>query len=117
MSATYRSAATDSETSQATPADRTRPADQNEEAQQEERAELEKLAAALRARGFQADLRTPEGRLPYLNVRNPRASVLAEKVYAQAGTFWWSWAEKFAGCDEVTTAAGILARVLRAVGE
>jgi hypothetical protein len=117
MSATHRSAATHPESSQPSPADRTRPTGHDEEAQQEERAELEKLAAALRARGFQAGLRTPEGRLPYLNVRNPRASVLAEKVYAQAGTFWWSWAEKIAGCDEVTTAAGILARVLRAVGE
>jgi hypothetical protein len=82
-----------------------------------EQADLERLAAALRGRGFTADLQVPEGRLPFLEVRNPRASVLAEKVYAQAGTFWWSWAEKIAGCEEVGTAAGILARVLRAVGE
>ena len=71
----------------------------------------------MRARGFQADLCLPGSRLPYLDVRNPRATVLAAKVYAQADTFWWSWAEKIADCDEVSTAAGILARVLRTVGE
>jgi hypothetical protein len=80
-------------------------------------ADLEKLAAELAARGYQADLRTPAGRLPYLDVRNPRASVLAEKVYAQADAYWYSWAERIADCDDVTTAAAILARVLRAVDE
>jgi hypothetical protein len=80
-------------------------------------ADLEKLAAELTARGYQADIRTPAGRVPYLEVRNPRAAVLAEKVYAQADAYWFSWAEKIAGCDEVTTAAAILARVLRTVDE
>jgi hypothetical protein len=102
---------------QAAPDDRARPESRPAPDDQDERAELEKLAAALRARGLQADLRTPEGRLAYLDVRNPRATVLGEKVYAQAGTFWWSWAEKIAGTDEVSTAAGILVRVLRTVGE
>lgn len=83
----------------------------------EEQAALEKLAAALTARGYHADLRAPHGRLPYLDVRNPRASVLTEKIYAQAGAYWYSWAERIAGCDEVTTAAAILARVLRAIDE
>lgn len=82
---------------------------------QAEQADLERLAAEMAARGYQADLRTPPGRLPYLDVRNPRASVLAERVYAQAEAFWWSWAERISGCDEVTTAAGGLARVLRTV--
>ncbi|HEY1919218.1 MAG TPA: hypothetical protein VGH27_26915 [Streptosporangiaceae bacterium] len=82
-----------------------------------ERADLQTLATALAARGYQADLHTPAGRLPYLDVRNPKASVLSEKVYAQADSYWFSWCERIAGCDEVTTAAGILARVLRAVGE
>jgi hypothetical protein len=81
----------------------------------EEIADLERLGTELASSGLQADVRAVPGRLPYLDVRNPRASVLAEKVYAQAGAFWFSWAEKIAGCDEVTTAAGILARVLRTV--
>jgi hypothetical protein len=83
----------------------------------EELADLERLGAELTARGYQTSICTPPGRLPYLDVRNPRASVLAEKVYAQADAFWFSWAERIAGCDEVTTAAAILARVLRAVDE
>jgi hypothetical protein len=80
-------------------------------------ADLEALAAELTARGLQANVRTVQGRPPYLDVRNPRASVLTERVYAQAGAFWWSWAERIASCDEMTKAAAILARVLRAVGE
>jgi hypothetical protein len=77
-------------------------------------AELEKLAPELAARGLRADVRTPEGKLPYLDVRNPRVQVLTEKVYAQADAYWLSWAERIAGCDEVTKAADILARVLDA---
>jgi hypothetical protein len=80
-------------------------------------ADLEALAAELSARGLQANVQTVPGRPPYLDVRNPRASVLTERVYAQAGSFWWSWAEPIASCDEMTKAAAILARVLRTVGE
>ncbi|HEY4462726.1 MAG TPA: hypothetical protein VGN41_08685 [Streptosporangiaceae bacterium] len=78
---------------------------------------LEKLAGELSARGYQAHLSTPPGGLPHLNVCNPRASILTEQVYAQAGCYWFSWAERIAPCDEPATAATILARVLRAVGE
>jgi hypothetical protein len=80
-------------------------------------ADLEKLAAELATRGFQATLRRPPDGVPCLNVRNPRASVLAETVRAFDGAFWWSWKEPIAGTGQVDTAAGILARVLRAVGE
>jgi hypothetical protein len=90
---------------------------QTTDAQTTERADLDRLAAELGRRGFQATLQTSEGGGPGLLVRNPRASVLAEMVYADGGTFRWSWDEPIAGCDEVSTAAGILARVLRAVGE
>ena len=78
-------------------------------------ADLEKLAVELAARGYQAHLRTPVGRLPFLDVSNPRAVILTERVYVQADSFWWSWDERIAGCDEPATAAGILARVLRTV--
>jgi hypothetical protein len=80
-------------------------------------AALERLAGELTTRGFHADVRALTGRPAYLDVRNPRAAALTERVYAQAGLFWWSWQEKIAGCDEAATAAGILARVLRALGE
>jgi hypothetical protein len=82
-----------------------------------EKADLERLHAEMITRGFQATLQTSEEGAPCLLVRNPRASVLAEMVYADGGMFRWSWDEPIAGCDEVITAAGILGRVLRAVGE
>jgi hypothetical protein len=78
-------------------------------------SDLSRLGEELAARGYRAHLRAPADRLPFLDVTNPRASVLTERVYAQAGSFWWSWAERIAGCDQVATAAGILARVLRTV--
>jgi hypothetical protein len=79
----------------------------------DEQADLDKLAAELNARGLQSALHTPAGRLPYLQVTNPAATVLSEKVLAQADSFWWPWAERIAGCDDVAEAATILARVLR----
>lgn len=78
---------------------------------------LEELAAEMIARSYQAELCMPVGGLAYLDLRNPRASVLAERVNAHGGVCWWSWQEKTAGCYDVATPAGILARVLWAVGE
>jgi hypothetical protein len=85
--------------------------------QADERADLERLATAVATRGFQTTLRALEDGTVCLAVRNPRATVLAEVVYARGGSFWWSWREPIAGCDQVATAAGILARVLRAAGD
>jgi hypothetical protein len=79
-----------------------------------EQADLEKLAAELAARGLQAQLRTPEGKLPYLDVVNPAVTFLTEKVYAQADAYWFGWAEKIADCDDVAQAADSLANVLSA---
>jgi hypothetical protein len=78
-----------------------------------EQADLGKLAAELTARGYQTDLRTPPERLPFLDVRNPAASILSERVYAQAGSYYFSWAEPIADCGQPAAAAAILARVLR----
>ena len=82
-----------------------------------EKVDLERLAAEMATRGFQTDLSASRDDVPCLTVRNPRASVLAEVVYAANGSYWWSWREPIAGVDQVTTAGGILARVLRTVGE
>lgn len=90
---------------------------QSTDIQIEETANLEKLAVELSARGFQTTLNAPGKGIPHLTVRNPRASVLAETVYVSSGSYWWSWHEPIAGVDQVARAAGILARVLRAVGE
>jgi hypothetical protein len=75
--------------------------------------DLERLEIELTARGLVAQIRTPHDRLPYLDVRNPEASALSERVFAQADSYWFSWCERIAGCGETTTAADILARVLR----
>lgn len=76
--------------------------------------ELEKLAPELIARGLEADIRTPTGKLPYLDVRNPRAQALTEKVYAQADAYWFGWAQRIADCDEIAEAADTVTRVLDA---
>jgi hypothetical protein len=83
----------------------------------EEQASLEKLAAELSARGLRATVHELPGELPCLDVHNPQASALSERIYAHAGGFWWSWAERMAGVNDVATAAGMLARVLRTVTE
>ncbi len=76
---------------------------------------LAELAAELSRQSLHATLHEPDGRLPFLEVRNPAASVLIERLYAQADSYWWSWAERIAGCDQVATVADTLARVLRTV--
>jgi hypothetical protein len=78
-----------------------------------EQAELERLSTELGKHGLVGELCIPPGNLPCLHVQNPQASALTERVYAQADSFWFSWAERIAGCDELSTAAAILARVLR----
>jgi hypothetical protein len=79
----------------------------------DELADLDTLAAALNTRGLQAALHTPAGKLPYLQVTNPHATALSERVFAQADSFWWPWAERIASCDDIAQIATILARVLR----
>lgn len=112
MSAIPRTATAPTESAGDRPADPADSADPGDPA-----AGLRRLAAEMTARGFRAGLcASPAGQLS-LRVHNPRASVLAETVYAGDGRFWWSWQEPIAAEHEVATAATILARVLRAVGE
>ncbi len=79
-------------------------------------AELEKLAAELAARGLWAQLITPPGRLPHLEVCDIGKPMPPERVYAQADWYFWPTAERIAACDDVMTAARTIARVLRADG-
>jgi hypothetical protein len=79
-------------------------------------ADLERLGAVVAALGLQANVRTA-GQLPYLDVRNPCAGLLAEVVYVQGSSYWWSWAERIAPREDATATAAILARVLRTAGE
>jgi hypothetical protein len=82
-------------------------------AQTDEITSLTELATEVTALGLQAAIRELPGDLRYLHVRNPRASALTEKIFIQAGQFYFSWAEPIAGCDQPATAAAIIARVLR----
>ena len=79
-------------------------------------AALEKLAAELGTRGFDTCLTTPEGRLPFLTVRNQEAAQLTEMILADGGSFWWSWAERITGVANTGGAADAVARVLAARG-
>lgn len=84
--------------------------------EQADLADLDDLATELHRHGLRAELCTPPGKLPYLHISNPQARALTERVCAQADSYWFSWTERIAGCDEPATAAAILARVLRATG-
>jgi hypothetical protein len=77
--------------------------------------ELETLAAELNQGDYEARLVTPQGRRPFVHVRNRRAGMLTENIYAGDGSFWWGWAERFADAADVAGAAQIVMRVLRAL--
>lgn len=70
------------------------------------------LADELAARGYEAQLITPDGRRPSLAVRNPATPILAENVVADAQWFWWSWADRIAEVTDVAAAAERVAHVL-----
>jgi hypothetical protein len=80
---------------------------------------LEELAEVVTRQGLKARLVTPPGEVPSLHVVNPRASALAEDVYAGRCPdgqwwFWWSWAERIASGDDLAGAASQISRVLAA---
>jgi serine/threonine-protein kinase RsbW len=75
-------------------------------------AELQKLATGVTGRGLTAALRTPAGKLPYLDVCNPHVMVMTERVYAQAGSFWYGWDERIGRYDELEQVAALITRVL-----
>jgi hypothetical protein len=79
--------------------------------------DLTNLATELAAHGYQTTLKSPGDSTPFLVVRNPRATVLTETVHASQGSYWWSWKEPIGPCDQASTAAALLARVLRTAGE
>ncbi len=71
---------------------------------------LESLAGALAARGLHADVISPPGRIPWLQILNPAAGSAGD-VYAwrsEDGSwwYWWPWAERIAATDDVRAAAG-----------
>jgi hypothetical protein len=78
-----------------------------------EHADLATLAAELATRGYQTTLRTPAGAPPRLHVTNPHATALSDRVYAQNGTFYYSWGQPICTTTQPAAAATALARVLR----
>ena len=80
---------------------------------EDDTAALERLAAELGALGYQTRLIHPAPEMPSLEVSNPRARTLCDRILVQSGWFWWSWAERLAPSHDITTAAAIIARVLR----
>ena len=76
-------------------------------------ADLQRLANELTMLGFQPVLRTPAGKQPYLQVTNPQAAILTERIFAEADSFWWSWIEVITDREHTVEAALIIARVLR----
>lgn len=73
---------------------------------------LGQLADELSARGYETRLAAPPARRPSLAVRNPAVPYLAEKVMAEAGWFWWSWADRIAPVADISVAADRVIRVL-----
>ncbi|HEY2578207.1 MAG TPA: hypothetical protein VGI74_18035 [Streptosporangiaceae bacterium] len=86
----------------------------NTDTKQTRQTDLQRLANELTALGFQAILRTPVGKQPYLQVSNPEVAMLTERIFAEAGSFWWSWIEVITDREHTVEAALIIARVLRA---
>ena len=77
---------------------------------------LETLAAELHRRGYEAKLITPEGREPWLAVRNPQVPMLAETVLVHAEWFWWPWQDRIGPATDVPAAADRVLRVLATAG-
>jgi hypothetical protein len=91
--------------------------DDDTAAPDEDTAALETLAAELAGLSYQARLGGPAAGMSWLEVSNPRAPVLSERILVQSGWFWWPWAERLAPCGEAATAAAVVARVLRTIAD
>ena len=77
---------------------------------------LERLAAALDPRDHVTTLVTGQGQAPHLMIASRHAD-LAEDVYADHRSFWWSWAEPICAVDDALTAAQKITSVLRPAQE
>lgn len=77
-----------------------------------EQADLETLAAELGTHGCKTVLITRDGLLPHLDVVNADAPAITERVYSQAGMYWWPWAQVIAAREHPAAAARAIARAL-----
>jgi hypothetical protein len=76
-------------------------------------ADLDKLAAEIDSTGYEARLVAPPGRKPRLQVASRAAAARAEDVYAEAGCYWWPWADRIAPVTDAPGAAQAIMRILR----
>jgi hypothetical protein len=76
-------------------------------------ADLDALADALNQAGFPALRLTPPGGLPYVDTGLPNGMAPGERIYAQAGTFFWHTATPIAPSDRPATAAAAISRALQ----
>jgi hypothetical protein len=75
----------------------------------------EKLAAELGGYGYETRLLIPAGHAnekPSLEVINPHARVLTDRVYVERDAYWWSWAERLGPVEDLTAASEAVRRVL-----
>ncbi len=79
-------------------------------------ADLEKLADELDGQVYVTTVVTGGGRRPALQVTDRAAMQRAEYIYSDGESFWWGWAERFAGVGDIAAAAAAVDRVLRVIG-
>lgn len=87
-------------------------------------ADLEALTDALIAAGLPREglaveipphrMITPEGRLPYLEIRDIARPEYHHRIYVQAGWYFWPSGERIAATDDVRTAADTVRRIVHA---
>lgn len=75
-------------------------------------ADLGELASKLNALGISAMLTTPPSGLPYLDVAVPALPAPGEKVYAQAGSYFWAAARPIGPASQPSQAAQAITRTL-----
>jgi hypothetical protein len=73
---------------------------------------LRQLADAIDPRDFISTLTAALDPAPCLRIAN-RHGPLAEDIYADARSYWWSWGEPISAVDDVVAAARKVAAVLK----
>lgn len=76
-------------------------------------ADLDALAEELNRLGFPSLRLTPPSQPPYVDTGLPGGMAPGERIYSQAGSFFWRTAEFIAPSGQPHTAATIISNALR----
>jgi|SRR5579859_4278538 len=76
-------------------------------------ADLDALTDELNRLKFPSLRLTPPGKAPYVDVSLPDDMAPGERIYIQAGTFFWPGARPIAPSNQPATAAAIITHALR----